>query len=334
MHYLADYGLFLAKTITFVIALLLSVAGMVSLMLKSKGQHKGQLHIKKINEKYEEMQDTLQQEILDKKHYKQWHKAAVKKHKVEEKTDITKRRLYVIYFNGDIKASAVEHLREEVTAILSVATPRDEVVVCLESYGGMVHSYGLAASQLQRIKEKNVPLTMIIDKVAASGGYLMACVGHKILAAPFAIIGSIGVIAQLPNFHRLLQKNNIDFEQITAGEYKRTLTLFGENTDKARAKMQQEIQEIHGYFKSHIQQHRPIVNIETVATGEHWLATKALELKLVDALSTSDEYLSNASQSTDIFHVSYQTKKSLSDKLSGIMQDKTSTRVDYLMQSH
>jgi len=317
MQYLADYGIYLAKILTFVAALLFFVIATLALISKNKKRPKtGSLSISKINDKYQEMDNLFQQEILDKKAYKSLQKIQKKR----EKEKPIKKRAYLIHFDGDIRASAVENLREEITAILGVASPQDEVIVCVESAGGMVHSYGLGASQLQRIKDKRIPLTVIIDKVAASGGYLMACVGHKILAAPFAIIGSIGVVAQMPNFHRWLQKNNIDFEQITAGQFKRTLTLFGENTNKDREKFKEDLEEIHYYFKNFITENRPIVNIEQVATGEHWLATRALELKLIDGLSSSDDYLFSLSQTTDIFEVSYSTKKSLTDKISQLIK--------------
>lgn len=330
MHYLADYGLFFAKTITLVIALLLLIAGILALILKNKTQSKGHLDIKKINQTYEEMEETLQEKMLPKKDFKIFLKEKRKKEKEEDKNKDQhksekeiRKRLFVLKFDGDIRATAAEHLRQEITAILNVATPQDEVVVCLESGGGVVHGYGLCASQLQRIKAQNIPLTIIIDKIAASGGYLMACVGNKILAAPFAIIGSIGVIAQLPNFHRWLQKREIDFEQITAGEYKRTLTFLGENTEKAREKMKHDIEEIHHYFKLFITENRPQVNISEVATGEHWLASKALELKLVDDLMTSDDYLFSQYKTADIFEVSYQIKKSLTDRFSNFMENKS-----------
>ena len=148
-------------------------------------------------------------------------------------------------------AHEVESLREEITAIISIANPsKDKVLIRLESGGGVVHGYGLAASQLQRIKSAGIPLSVAIDKVAASGGYMMACVADEILAAPFAIVGSIGVIAQIPNFNKILKKNDVEFEQITAGEFKRTLTLFGENTDKAREKFREEIEQTHDLFKT------------------------------------------------------------------------------------
>ncbi|MFW0065456.1 MAG: protease SohB, partial [Coxiella endosymbiont of Dermacentor silvarum] len=226
----------------------------------------------------------------------------------------SKKRIFVLDFNGDIHASSVEKLREEVTALLIVANKEDEVLIRLESSGGMVHSYGLAASQLQRIKEADIKLLVAIDKMAASGGYLMACVADWIIAAPFAIVGSIGVLAQLPNFHRYLQKKSIDFEQITAGEHKRTLTLFGENTEEGRAKMRQEVEEIHTLFKNFIKEHRKVVDIEQVATGKHWCASQAIHLKLVDELKTSDAYLLKARQKCDLYEIYYRVKHPLSKR--------------------
>jgi len=228
----------------------------------------------------------------------------------------TKPRLYVIDFNGSMDAHEVDSLREEITAIVSIADPKqDKVLVRLESGGGVVHGYGLAASQLQRLKDKGIHLSVAIDKVAASGGYMMACVADEIVAAPFAIVGSIGVIAQIPNFNKILKKNDVDFEQITAGEFKRTLTLFGENTDKAREKFKDEIEQTHVLFKTFVSTQRPSLNMDLVATGEHWFATQAIEKGLVDTIKTSDDALLEQQQHYQIYKVQYKIKKGLSDKL-------------------
>ncbi len=235
--------------------------------------------------------------------------------KKAKKTKTQQPKVYVIDFNGDIKASQVEQLRHEVNAILMIATPNDEVLIRIESPGGAVNGYGLAASQLQRIRDKNIPLTACIDKVAASGGYLMACVAHKIIAAPFAIIGSIGVVAQIPNFHRWLKKNDIDIELLTAGEYKRTLTLLGENTDKDRQKFQEDLEEIHKAFRNYVLANREDLDIDAVATGEHWLAQDALKLHLVDTLQTSDEYIMDKLVSHKLFKLTAHGKESLINKL-------------------
>ena len=219
-------------------------------------------------------------------------------------------------FDGDIKASEVEPLRQEISAVLLMAEKQDEVLIRLESPGGMVHEYGLASSQIERIKRKEIPLTICVDRVAASGGYMMACLADKLLAAPFAIVGSIGVIAQLPNFHKLLKKNDIDYEVLTAGEYKRTLTVFGENTDKGREKFVEELEETHELFKNFVHEYRQSVDINKVATGEIWFGKQALEVNLVDELKTSDEYMMDAANDADIFIVRYEEKKSFQEKIS------------------
>ena len=182
-------------------------------------------------------------------------------------------------------------MREEVSAVLDVAKDDDEVIVCLENHGGVVHEHGLAASQLARIRDRDIPLTVCVDKVAASGGYLMACVASKIYVAPFAILGSIGVLAQIPNFNRLLDSHGVDFEQVTAGKYKRTVTMFGENTDEDRAKLKEELEDVHALFKAAVSKYRPDLDLDKVATGEHWYGTTALELGLADEIKTSDEFL-------------------------------------------
>ena len=228
-----------------------------------------------------------------------------------------KPRLFVLNFDGDIKATEVETLRQEITAMLSVANPEDEVFLQLDNSGGMVHEHGLAASQLQRIKDASLKFTVGIDRVAASGGYMMACVADKIVAAPFAIIGSIGVLAQLPNFNRLLDKAGIDFEQHTAGEYKRTVTMFGKNSEKERKKLKGELQETHDLFRSFVGKHRPALDIDNVSTGEHWYAQQALELNLVDELKTSDEYLVDCMETYDVYELKMEVKQSMQDKLLG-----------------
>lgn len=313
MYFLTNYGLFLLKTLTLVAAILLTVAGIAALS-KSKEKVGNKIKIKHMNKKYARFKQALQDAILNKKELKLLTK--------ETKTQLTalkqkqRKKLFYVDFNGDMRATQVTELREKITAILTVATPQDEVVVTVESGGGVVHTYGLCASQLTRLREKNIPLTIIIDKVAASGGYLMACVANQIIAAPFAIVGSIGVLVQLPNFHRFLKKHNIDFEQLSGGEYKRTLTLFGENTSKDREKMQEEIDKTHDLFKEFVQTYRPQLDIKKVATGEFWLGTQGFDLRLVDKIGTSDDYLLEASQHTDIYEVCYQTPLSLPQKFS------------------
>ncbi len=314
MEFLTDYGLFLAKTLTIVIALVAAVAATMAVVSRQKQDARDALKIRKINDKYEDMAYTLKQEILDKNALKQLSREYKARRKKKPGTE-QRERVYVLNFEGDIKASAVSSLREEITAILTVARPGDAVFLRLQSGGGMVHSYGLAASQLMRIREKNIPLTIAVDKIAASGGYMMACVADRILAAPFAILGSIGVVAQIPNFNRLLKKHDIDLELITAGEYKRTLTLFGENTDKARRKFSEDIADTHELFKQFIMDNRPVVDIEKVATGEHWFGTRARDLKLVDELKTSDDWLLEQSKDKDLYEITYRGRRPLMARL-------------------
>lgn len=309
MEFLSEYGLFLAKTVTLVVAVLIVVGGIIMLLRRGDGpaESRGRLQVRHLNETYDTMALTLKEATLPKKAFKQYQKAEKAREKQREKAE--RRRVFVLNFHGDIRAAAVASLREEVTALLTVVKPEDEVVLRLESAGGLVHSYGLAAAQLLRIRERQVRLTVAVDKVAASGGYMMACVAYRILAAPFAIVGSIGVVAQLPNFNRLLKKHDIDFEQFTAGEFKRTVTLFGENNEQGRRKFQEEIEDTHELFKTFVRTHRPTVDLEQAATGEHWFGARALETRLVDELRTSDDYLLAASNDADVYEVTYAGKK-------------------------
>jgi len=315
-EFFLNYGLFLAKTATVVAAIVVVVAFVVATAGRRQGEKRDTLEIKQLNKKYDDMAMAMNASMLQKKSFKKYMKQEKGKDKKKDREEaIQRKRIYVLDFHGDIRASAVSAMREEITAILTVATDKDEVFVRLESGGGVVHGYGLAASQLMRVRDKKIPLTVSVDKVAASGGYMMACVGNRILAAPFAIIGSIGVIAQVPNFYKVLKKHDVDFEQFTAGEFKRTVTMFGENTEEAKAKFRQEIEDIHLLFKDFIARLRPDVDIAEVSTGESWPGTRALERKLVDELKTSDDYLLESSKDADIFEVRYVSKKPLIERV-------------------
>lgn len=316
---LLQYGLFLAKVVTIVVAALFIIITIANVGERRRHHDEdGDIEVMRLNERFEHFANTLRMTVLDKNALKSYFKIQKEKEKKAEKEpkDDSKKRIYVINFNGDIRASATENLRQEITAILSIANiDKDEVVVNLESPGGMVHGYGLASSQLARLRQHNLPLTICVDKVAASGGYMMACLANTIIAAPFAIIGSIGVVAQLPNFHRLLDKWDIDYEVLTAGEYKRTLTVFGENTDAGRQKFIADLEDTHHLFKEFVTDYRPQLDIEKVATGEHWYGKQALSLGLVDKLMTSDEYLLTASKTADIFAVRFIHKQNFMQKV-------------------
>jgi|TARA_B110000977_G_scaffold73167_1_gene98998 serine protease SohB len=316
MEFFLDYGLFFAKTITLVIMFVL-VIGFIS-SLAARGQHANRLQIKNVTQRYEKTKEHVQREVLSKKAFKKIQKS--QKKAAKSKKEESRQRVFVLRFVGNIKASATKYLREEVSAILSVADKNDEVVLCLENAGGLVHEHGFAASQLTRFKQHDLALTVVVDKVAASGGYMMACVADKVVAAPFSVIGSIGVIAQMPNFSRLLDKNGVDFEMIKAGENKRTITMFGKNTDEDRAKFTEQVEDTHELFKDFIHEQRAAVDLTKVATGEHWYGRRALELNLIDELMTSDDYLWQLSAVADIYEVSHIVPKSLSEKVMGSAQ--------------
>ncbi|OZN24172.1 protease SohB [Actinobacillus seminis] len=323
---LVGYGLFILKILTLISVVVAVILTTISLKRRNPAQS-GELVIKDLSQEYENNRKKLADFYLSEEEIKQQEKARKKEEKYKAKTEKTKRKkgenvgserkphLYVLDFKGDISASETTALREEISAIIAVAKPEDEVLLRLESPGGVVHGYGLAASQLDRLKTHQIKLTIAVDKVAASGGYMMACVADKIIAAPFAIIGSVGVVAQIPNVHRLLKKHDIDVDVMTAGEYKRTMTVLGENTEKGKEKFRQELEETHQLFKQFVVQNRPHLDIEKIATGEHWFGQQALALNLVDKLQTSDDVILDAIKDKLVLSVKYMTKKSLLQKL-------------------
>lgn len=329
MAFLFEYGLFLAKAFTLVVAILV-VVGFIITMASRQKQRPGNLEFDSVSDMYDDLKRQAETLLLDKVALKEKQKADKKEKKKNKEAD-KKPNLFIINFEGSPMAKEVESLRKEITAVLCVAKEGDEVLVNVESGGGVVHGYGLGASQLQRIRDKGLKLTVSIDKVAASGGYMMACVADKIISAPFAIVGSIGVVAQLPNFNKILKKNDIDFEMHTSGEFKRTLTVFGENTDEGRDKFKHELQEVHDMFKDFVQAHRPNLDISIVATGEYWLGQKALELKLVDEIQTSDDFLLKANTSHKLFKLKYATKKNLAQKLGIATSEGVESAVTKLM---
>lgn len=349
MNWFSQYALFLAETATVVIAIL-SILIFILSQRRKLSTVSGRLSVKDISQEYEQIKDDIMMSSMDELEAKQYTKDLKKQKKIEKKqaklaikqkqnknsnqvteTNITdnsnpqtkvaiangaKPKLFVLSFNGSMDAHEVEELRQEITAVLAIIKPEDQVVIKLESPGGVVHGYGLAASQLLRFRARNIPFTAVVDKVAASGGYMMACTANKIVAAPFAIVGSIGVVAQIPNFNRLLKKHDVDIELQTAGEYKRTLTMFGENTDEGRQKFKQELEETHLLFKDFVKEYRPNVDIEQVATGEHWFAAQAKDKGLVDQISTSDDFILSHLDTHKIISVSFQRKQKLSEKIS------------------
>jgi len=334
LEFLSEYGLFLIKTVTIVAAILVVMATAFANTMKQKKGGKGEISVTHLNKDVENYRDEIRHVVENAQTLKAEDKADKKKKKLEKKEEKKarkkdnseeselKKRIYVLDFDGDPKASQVEDLRQAITAVLTMIRPdSDEILLRLESPGGMVHAYGLAASQLHRIRSKDIPLTICVDKVAASGGYMMACVASNLIAAPFAYIGSIGVLVQIPNFNKLLKKKNVDFEMVTAGEHKRTLTMFGENTAKGREKMLEDVTEVHELFKGFIKDSRPGMDIDKLATGETWLGSRALELGLVDEVATSDEIITDACATADVYQVAFEKKKGITDKLGSLMEN-------------
>lgn len=338
MEYLIDYLMFLARAVTIVIAIVAVVTLIVAAGQRSKrSMQRGTLSVVHLNKEIESLKESLQRTVLDKPAFKKLLKLQKKQEKAEAKQqkqasgseEPRRRRVYVLSFDGDMEASALDSLREEITAVLTMAEPQDEVMLRLESPGGMVHAYGLAASQLLRIKQKDIPLSVCVDKVAASGGYMMACVADRVMAAPFAILGSIGVLVQMPNVHRLLKKNDVDFEMITAGEYKRTMTPFTEVTEKGREKVRQDVEDMHGLFKDWVKKYRPIVEIDEIATGETWVGLQAQDRKMIDMIGTSDDYIIQACEQADVYEVNYEIRIPLGEKIGASLHhamDKTLLR--------
>ena len=301
-------------------AVVLLLLGIVVLLLvlilkkKAKSQEDG-IEIEHLNQKWEQNADHLRTALLKPDELKSFHKERAKADKAKAKDPSQRRRVFVLDFEGDLAATQCNNMRDQITTITALAKPNDEVVVRIESPGGLVHSYGLAASQLARLRQRNIKVTACVDKVAASGGYMMACVANNIVAAPFAIVGSIGVVAGTPNLNRFLKKHDIDYVEQTAGESKRTISLFGELTDEKKAKQQQQLNLIHELFKKHIAENRPQVDISIVSTGEVWPASEALKLRLVDELCTSDDLLLRLGIEADIFLLKIEEKQDFKARL-------------------
>lgn len=258
------------------------------------------LSTRRMNEDLESLGDALRWQTMSRD---EMQKLLKRRAAERAKAPPPTQRVYVLGFEGDVMASPTKLLRDEITAITAFAAPEDEVVVLLESGGGAVTHYGLAAAQLKRLRDKKLKVTVCVDRVAASGGYMMAAVADQIVAAPFAIVGSIGVVTQIPNVHRLLKKHDVEVHELTAGRYKRTATMVGEMTEDRIQKVQEELDDTHAQFIEFVHAERPKVDLERAATGEHWLAARSLELGLVDRILTSDDYLIECVQRAEVIRV-------------------------------
>jgi serine protease SohB len=320
MAFWLDIAAFLLKALI-IVAALGGIAALIARLARPGEAKEQEIKVRSLDERYDDMRDAMDAALLDKK----GRKALAKSRKREAKAAAKARqagepgkRIFVLAFKGDLRASAVNRLGGEIDAVLTVARPEtDEVVLRLESPGGTVTGYGLAAAQIMRLRERKITVTASVDQVAASGGYMMACAADRIIAAPFAILGSIGVVAPIPNLHRLLKKNEIDFEEMTAGEFKRSVSVLGEITPAGREHFRGKLEDTHGAFKAHVARCRPNVDIARVANGDTWLAGEALALGLVDRLSTGDDFLFRAHGEARLFEVSTEVRKTLLQQVLG-----------------
>jgi serine protease SohB len=319
MEHVYEYGLFLAKVATVLAAIVALAAALSAIATRRPAVERGHLEVRRLNDKLRDLKQSFDAAFLSAKDVKKLVRGQRKAEEVRQKHAAAEppRRVFALGFHGDIMASRLDQLRNEVTAVLTTARPQDEVVVRIESAGGMVHAYGLAASQLQRIRAKGLRLVVAVDKVAASGGYMMASVADHIVAAPFAVVGSIGVLAQVPNIHRLLKKHDVDVEVLTAGKFKRTLSFLGENTDAGRAKFVEELEDVHALFQEFVSSNRPQLDVGAVATGESWYGRRAIDHKLVDEIATSDEYLTRACEHADVYEIRWIEHKRPLDRMLG-----------------
>ncbi len=331
MEFLQNLGLFFFQTLIIVVGIIAVILTIAAVAIKNKGQKNFEVEI--LNEKHQEQKIALQSVLLNSDDLKKEKKKIKAEEKAEEKKEIHKPHTYVLDFlKGDIQASSVDHFREEISAVLSVAEKGQDVIINVESPGGIVHGYGLAAAQILRLRDHGLNVTVCVDKVAASGGYMMACVAHKIICSPFAIIGSIGVVAQVPNFNKLLKKYDVDFKEYTAGDYKRTVSILGEITEKGEKKFIEQLEATHLLFKSFVGQFRPQMDLTKVATGEYWFGQDALKMGLVDEISTSDDFILKQMKDHKMIKISFEKKPTLSEKISGFVSEAVSSSVQKTIQ--
>src|SRR5271165_3800759 len=320
MAFWLDIAAFAVKALI-IVAALGGLAILIARLARSGEAKDPEIEIRSLNERYDDMRDAMNGALLDKKE----RKALARTRKKEAKAAVKARRgqevgkrIYVLAFKGDMRASAVKRLGSEIDAVLIAARPgTDEAVIRIDSGGGTVTGYGLAAAEILRLRERRIKVTSSVDQVAASGGYMMACAADRIVAAPFAVVGSIGVVASVPNLHKLLKKNEIEYEDITAGEFKRTVSVLGEITPAGRDHFQGKLEAIHAAFKAHVAERRPNLDIACVANGDHWLARDALALGLVDEIVAGDELLFSARDGARLYEVKWEARKTPLQQLLG-----------------
>ncbi len=314
MAFWLDIADFALKALIIVVAIG-GLAILIVRLMRSAEPKDREIKVRSLNERYDDMRDAMNGALLDKKQRKA-HLKARKKALKALRGEAPGKRIFVMAFKGDMRATAVKQLGQQIDAVLTVARPgADEVVLRLESPGGTVTGYGLGAAEILRLREHKLKVTASVDQVAASGGYMMASAADRIVAAPFAVVGSIGVVAPIPNLHRLLKKNEIDFEEMTAGEWKRSVSVLGEISPAGREHFRGKLEDTHGAFKAHVGRCRPKVDIARVANGDTWLASEAVDLELVDEIATGDELLFRARESARLYEVSVEARKNLLQQL-------------------
>jgi serine protease SohB len=314
MPFWLDIAAFLLKALI-IVAAIGGLAILIARLARSAEPKDQEIKVRPLDERYDDMREAMNGALLEKKERKALLKGRKKETKATAKArrgETPGKRVFVLAFKGDLRASAVKRLGAEIDAVLIAARPgTDEAVIRIESPGGTVTGYGLAAAEILRLRERKIKVTASVDQVAASGGYMMACAADRIVAAPFAVVGSIGVVAPVPNLHRLLKKNEIDFEEMTAGEFKRSVSLLGEITPAGRQHFREKLDTTHDAFKAHVAECRPKVNIGAVANGDYWLAREALTLGLVDEIATGDDLLFRARETARLYEVTTEAHKTL-----------------------
>jgi serine protease SohB len=229
-----------------------------------------------------------------------------KKTKELDEKPLAERPIAVVSFDGDVRATKRKIVSALIDELIVNKDKLSEAVVVVNSPGGSVAEYGLLYAEMERIRAAGISLTVCIDTYAASGGYLMSLPANRIVAAPFAFVGSVGVVAYSPNIHRLLKKHDIEPRLFTAGEFKRTVTLIGDDDEEAKQHFQHQLESLHGLFLAAVKKYRTGANFEKIGTGDHWTAeeSQTQNLGLVDHIATSREYLLKLNADRDLVHLS------------------------------
>jgi protease IV len=159
------------------------------------------------------------------------------------------------------------------------------VIVQVDSPGGTTAGSEQLYDSLMRLKEKK-PIVIVVDGLAASGGYITAIAGDHIVAKQTSIVGSIGVLFQYPNVGDLLGKIGVKVESIKSSPLKASPDGFEPTSPEARAAIESLIKDSFAWFKGLVQSRRHLSDeeLQTVADGRVFTGHQAIGLKLVDEL--------------------------------------------------